>query len=311
MANSRIARDSGGNYYVAHGDGSGGAARIWVFDTTGSFLRTFGRRGEGPGEYQAIGNLRFRPGDTLEIYDSGLRRKTILAPDGTVVSTSRFEVRSYSGGVFLAHGRVIVNEHRRTPEQVGYPLQLVDGSGKIVRSLGAIRPEFRSNEPWTVQKVLAAGPDGATVWSVGRSSYLMELWDTTGARLQALQRDAEWFEPWVTDTPLGPDQPPPKPAVGAVKTDPQGRLWVLVLVAAEDWREGLVSREWGWDIDVYRAFDQILEIIDPESGELLMSRRFSDHDFIGFLGDDMIVSYREDEMGYPFLDIWRIALAGS
>jgi hypothetical protein len=129
--------------------------------------------------------------------------------------------------------------------------------------------------------------------------------------LQALQRDAEWFEPWVTDTPLGPDQPPPKPAVGAVKTDPQGRLWVLVLVPAEDWRDGLVSREWGWDIDVYRAFDQILEVIDPESGELLVSRRFPDHDFIGFLGDDMVVSYREDEMGYPFLDIWRIALVGS
>ena len=311
MANSRIARDSVGNYYVAHGDGSGGAAAVWVFDTVGTFLRTFGRRGEGPGEYQAIGNLRFRPGDTLEIYDSGLRRKTILAPDGTVVGTSRFEVRSYSGGVFLGDGRVVVNEHRQTPEQVGYPLQLVDGSGEIVRSLGAIRPEFRPNEPWTVQKVLAAGPHGATVWSVGRSSYLMELWDTAGVRLQALQRDAEWFEPWVTDTPLGPDQPPPKPAVGAVKTDLQGRLWVLVLVPAEDWRDGLVSREWGWDIDVYRAFDQILEVIDPGTGELVVSRRFPDQDFIVFLGDDMIVSYREDEMGYPFLDFWRIALVGS
>jgi hypothetical protein len=73
----------------------------------------------------------------------------------------------------------------------------------------------------------------------------------------------------------------------------------------------LVSREWGWDIDVYRAFDQILEVVDPARGELVVSRRFPDRDFIAFLGDDMIVSYREDEMGYPFLDFWRISLVGS
>jgi hypothetical protein len=311
MSNSVLARDSKGNYYVAHGDGGGGAATVWVFDTAGTFLRTFGRRGDGPGEYRAIGRMVFLPGDTLEVYDSGLRRKTVLAPDLSVTGTNRFEVASYNGGVFLGDGRVVVNDHRTTPEQAGYPLQLVDRSGEIVRSLGAIKPEYRSNEPWAVRKVLAPGPDGGSVWSIGRTSYLIELWDTTGARVQALRRDADWFEPWVLDAPWGPDQPPPKPMVGEVKADADGRLWVHVLVAAENWRDGLINRQgMGWEPDVNRTFDPVLEIIDPKTGQLLMSRRFTDRDFVGFVGDDMIASYREDEMGYPFLDLWRISFVG-
>jgi hypothetical protein len=63
-------------------------------------------------------------------------------------------------------------------------------------------------------------------------------------------------------------------------------------------------------VDVNRTFDPILEVIDPQTGEFLVSRRFADHDVVRFVGDDMIASYREDDAGYPFLDFWRISLVG-
>jgi hypothetical protein len=59
---------------------------LHLFDARGRFVRTLGRVGSGPGEYQSVlgaGYLR----DTLWVADSRLRRVTLFAPDGMVIQT--------------------------------------------------------------------------------------------------------------------------------------------------------------------------------------------------------------------------------
>jgi hypothetical protein len=56
------------------------------FDPSGKPLGTFGRKGQGPGEFQSMGGLAWI-GDTLLASDSRTRRYTLVAPDRTFVRT--------------------------------------------------------------------------------------------------------------------------------------------------------------------------------------------------------------------------------
>jgi hypothetical protein len=59
--------------------------------------------------------------------------------------------------------------------------------------------------------------------------------------------------------------------------------------------------------DANKLFDTILEVIDPKSHAVLASTRLTPR-LERFLGDGLLASYREDGMGWPFIQIWRIGL---
>src|SRR5262245_714683 len=52
-----------------------GEPLIAVFDSTGTHIRTIGRRGGAPGEFRTIGRFRIRK-DTLRIFDIAAHRMT-------------------------------------------------------------------------------------------------------------------------------------------------------------------------------------------------------------------------------------------
>lgn len=68
--------DSRGQVYVADFP----SLRIIVLSPGGEPVRTLGRRGDGPGEYQFIQGLQLLPGDSLLVYDQGHNRVTVLPP---------------------------------------------------------------------------------------------------------------------------------------------------------------------------------------------------------------------------------------
>jgi hypothetical protein len=55
-----------------------GDHQVRVFDARGNLVATYGREGEGPGEFRALGAAWAR-GDTVEAFDPGLRRVTRFA----------------------------------------------------------------------------------------------------------------------------------------------------------------------------------------------------------------------------------------
>lgn len=60
--------------------------RVRVYDSKGTLTATIGRRGEGPGEFQAPAPV-FWAADTLVVFDMLLARATYLLPDGTPART--------------------------------------------------------------------------------------------------------------------------------------------------------------------------------------------------------------------------------
>jgi hypothetical protein len=61
---------------------------VRVFDSRGTFVRSVGRQGRGPGELSRQANgIFWLGGDSLLVLDPGEHRMTVFAPDGTVAST--------------------------------------------------------------------------------------------------------------------------------------------------------------------------------------------------------------------------------
>lgn len=60
---------------------------IRVFDTAGRHLRSFGREGEGPGEFKYLRAIQAIPGDRLAAWDLEAKRLVSFRYDGTHIST--------------------------------------------------------------------------------------------------------------------------------------------------------------------------------------------------------------------------------
>ncbi|MFN8571255.1 MAG: 6-bladed beta-propeller [Gemmatimonadaceae bacterium] len=86
-----VARLSDGRVVIANG----GSTELRVFSPTGAFIRSIGRKGLGPGEFDGI-ILMYRSADTLVVHDRQGRLQ-IYTADGTLV-------RSYARPTFGARG---------------------------------------------------------------------------------------------------------------------------------------------------------------------------------------------------------------
>ena len=83
-----IAVGPDGNVYVVDAT----PPHIRVFDQDGTALRTFGTKGRGPGEFQAVRAAGF-VGDTLWLTDPNQRRTTFFTPSGGVIVSRSDTIR--------------------------------------------------------------------------------------------------------------------------------------------------------------------------------------------------------------------------
>lgn len=77
--------DDAGNVYVADNL----ADEVRVFDAEGRHLRTIGRRGGGPGEFESLYSVAWL-GDHLGAMDPGNARISVLTPDGAWIDGIRY-----------------------------------------------------------------------------------------------------------------------------------------------------------------------------------------------------------------------------
>jgi hypothetical protein len=61
-----------------------GSKEIRLFDGEGRHLRSMGRAGAGPGEFEGLGRIFLLPDDSIAAWDANAQRLTVFAPDGRV-----------------------------------------------------------------------------------------------------------------------------------------------------------------------------------------------------------------------------------
>lgn len=92
---SSITTDSRGSIYIL----DIGSSEIRVFDSSGSFLRTIGRKGEGPGEFLFPSEINIGPSDNLWVLDDGTSRYSRFSRDGTFLDSHPRRIRGRNGGL--------------------------------------------------------------------------------------------------------------------------------------------------------------------------------------------------------------------
>jgi hypothetical protein len=80
------------------------AQELRVYDATGTYVRTIGQRGEGPGEFASAPAIVGLAGDTVFVFDRRSRRVTSFLMSGDLIemTTLRSDVIADSGDIWVA-----------------------------------------------------------------------------------------------------------------------------------------------------------------------------------------------------------------
>lgn len=209
---SGIARDRAGNVYVS--DFS--AAKVWVFNRAGRSQAGIGRKGQGPGEFEAPTGLGIGPDGRLYVRD--VVRVSRFAPDQGTGRLTRYETafrgpamadwRSMRATRFDAAGRLYypafntIDRSRRTGQYFRYTTagELVDSvevpafpnaprstayvrlsasGGRMLRGLNYV--------PFTPLPTWDISPRGTLITGTGQSYVLRET-DFAGRDVQVYRR---------------------------------------------------------------------------------------------------------------------------
>jgi hypothetical protein len=306
-----VGRDSRGRIYVA-GFANGG---ILVFDSTGAYARTIGRRGPGPGEFEVVSAIVVAPADTVLVFDRRNRRVTVLSPEHDVarmasITDAPFPARH----ALLPNGKSVVASVSWTRDGVGQPLSVLDVNFNVERAFGAAGHALDSNDqPANVRLVTPA--DSAEVWAGRPREYLLELWSTDGSRIREIRRTADWLPPVQPERPWRDGDPMPRshPLIVNIQADPDGFIWVLGTVADTGWKAAELVRVPAGMKPVGEQpaddqYDTMIEVVDAATGQLVASLRHPLY-FNQFASSRTLVHREEREDGRFLMTTYKLQLA--
>jgi hypothetical protein len=288
---------------------------VLLFDRLGGFERQIGRAGQGPGEFRAILAIEEGPGRTTAIWDPGNARLTVLNSLFQVLRSVHVPVQGGSWFGVFEDGRVVmltgIPDPRTGPAN---RLWLLGASMDTVRSfMRAPVPARDVRAVADLRRRISVSRQGLVAVSHS-NRYVVELWDTAGVLARTFSRDLDWFRLDPSDR-ADPVDHEPLTRQEAPRVDHLDRLWTVSHVPDEDWRAALgpVTDWFGNEVVGVREgmddryLDSMVEVIDPARGVLLGSIRV-DPQMVFISDEPYAASYREDEVGHPFVDIWRFTL---
>lgn len=306
---TRATRNTRGQYITK----SNYPSTLTVYDSSRRFVRTIGRKGSGPGEFEGIGAAVFGVGDSLHVFDQVLHRFSVLDPAYKFVSSGPLPLGPELSALVMPNGEYVFALPLSTAAQRAQPLHRVNRTGKLARSFGSQSGEFRSDIPFFDRRAIAVAK-GGMVWSAFRTQYVIERWNTqTGLRDKQIGSKAAWFPSRLTPATIKRNEPDaPQPFIMAVRESAGSILWVLIAVPDPKWRSAASPRRSADDHvqieDEQLYYDTVIEALDASTGRLLASVRVPQ--FIRqFVADDEVGSVMEDGDGMPRLHLWRLALA--
>lgn len=239
-----VAVDEDRNTYVADFQ----SREIHMFDRAGGFVRTIGRRGEGPGEFRMLAGILWDGGSrVLWAVDVGGRRFNAFDRSGTVLGTQPYGRDSYSAqlpwtGYADLYGSIYYIEPRNF-DMLLKGRTSPDGDLRIVDSLAVPSREMETYSvgleiriiPMQPQIYHAVGPDGG-LWVSTSSEFRLHKVDFNGdtVRTVELRRPSRSLSRSERDSIAEANGlsarriPQWRPVIGQHLVGPDGWLWVPV-----------------------------------------------------------------------------------
>lgn len=197
-----IAIDSHGDILVLDAMGH----NVRVYDSTGTFVRTFGGAGNGPGQLGAgVTTLLVGRADTVFVPDVGNLRMDVFAPDGRPVRGFPLSIAQgvpaawgvLPDGALLEQVKSLTLPGQQAPPRNDLLVLGTDGSVRDTLlhlpvgfvpdlSKGPAAMKYRFFEP---EGIWGASPDGRVIAGVN-SDYRLSVYDSSGALQMVISKPA-------------------------------------------------------------------------------------------------------------------------
>ena len=194
--------DADGNVYITDAQ----ALEIRVFDPTGTYLRTIGAPGGGPGEFARGVSGLFVVGDELVVPDLGNTRVSRFTLDGEFIASEQIDLaKGVPLRMDMASGGRLVGQYRNlaptdsTTEPTGDPIATLALGGATPDTLAVLpvgqsfqvtggQARIRQFEPEPIWDV---DPDGRLLTAMN-NQWRFEVWNADGTLARVINRP---FEP--------------------------------------------------------------------------------------------------------------------
>jgi len=147
---SNIVRDSVGNLYIL----DSGNNRIQKLDPQGKFIKTIGRKGQGPGEFQGARSMDIDEQNNLFVFDVRSWRIEVLSSEGKSLRTIKFrafsqnQIRLLKPGLIAKGGCLDSGIMYGTLKKLPKLLEMVDLGGKTKLAFGEATDYKDGNTNW-------------------------------------------------------------------------------------------------------------------------------------------------------------------
>ena len=232
-----IAADKEGHVYVLDAKDY----RVRVFDENRRFLFSFGRKGQGPGEFERAGCIDLDDSGNVYVGDPGNGRIEVFDPSGTYLRSIRMPATNIVFRV-MANGDILLRnpslDGGRGLKEGDVPLiRVLDGDGKLKREFG--QGIFFTQQPYTT-----GGNRSLMTTDRHDNAYVAFLFQN---RLSKYAPDGTHL--FTADRPIPKDKQLNKELDtyttinSGLDVDGQGRIWVATYTRA--WkRDEIVQRSW-------------------------------------------------------------------
>jgi len=276
-----IVQDSVGNLYILDTDNN----RIQKLDSEGKFIKTIGRKGQGPGEFQAAHSMDIDNEDNLFVFDMRSRRIEVLSSEGKPLRTTKF--RAFSGGQIrllkpglivrggsLDYG-IVMGRVKKLPKL----LEVVDQNGKAKFAFGEATDYGDGNTSWHANYFNLDTDSEKNICLNFQWQNRIEKYAPDGRLLWRADRPLNYGTDVIEKgfvTRRGAQGPKMNVVSSGIAADGKGRIWVITLrrqltkeergsggsVVATD--AGVVSRTIPTQPKVVKGDAYKLEIFSPD-----------------------------------------------
>lgn len=137
-----FAVDEGGCVYVLDWR----AKTVRKFDPQGEFLLSFGKPGQGPGEFSSPTEIRYIPDGHIVVFEGESQKYSCFTEKGDVAGTARFQKLMYPPYFAMTNGNIIAMNVLREPEKTVFVFGVFDEKSALIKSLHRI--ERKPDPPW-------------------------------------------------------------------------------------------------------------------------------------------------------------------
>ncbi len=175
---------------------------IKVFDPNGKYLRTIGRKGEGPGEFKSIQYQAFLPDGRLLVMDYSAHRSSFFDSSGNFIESYQWRKR-LAQLHFVTNSSYIVNEYTYEEDMPSEGRKLwikeYNFEGNEICSFGEfveskIKEVSEGNRsvmmgvPHSPKSIFAADQNRQFLYHFLNNNYIIEMYDKSGKVFRKIDR---------------------------------------------------------------------------------------------------------------------------